>query len=241
MVTEPELFSTNSPLGSSDLSTCWTPEREAIKLWLSSYAPSLAELYEGAVKLVFEYPIPGHSHLVGHAVREIGNRLPAVIADYSFGRLEYNIEIDLILLQWKAAGLGMDGTNPFVSAADETDKEELQNEVKLPVTLVRAIGLLLSKHAATSKKPYERAEALFCAVSPENRKFVDAVRPSLLQWVSIIKWFMNRTHVGTKQRTIDAEELRTKFELFETCLTVITRKFFETTDELDAILKEANA
>jgi hypothetical protein len=240
MVTEPDRRSTNVPVGSPNLSTCWTPEREAIKSWLTRHAPSLADLYEGAVKLVFEYSIPGYSHLVGHAVREIGNRLPAVTAGDSFGRLEYPEEVEAILLQWKVAGLGIDGTIPVVSTADGADKE-LQNEVKLPVTLVKAIGLLLAKHEATSKKPHERAEALFFAVSPENRKFVDTVRPAIVQWVSVIKWFMKCTHVGIQQRAIDAEELRTKFELFETSLTAITRNFFETTDELDAILEDANS
>ena len=134
----------------------------------------------------------------------------------------------------------MDGTIPVVSTADEPDKE-LANEVKLPVTLIMAIGVLLAKHVATSKKPYERAEALFCAVSPENRKFVDTARPAIVQWVSIIRWFMECTHIGIQQRAVNAEELRTKFQLFETSLAAITRNFFETTDELDAILEDANS
>jgi hypothetical protein len=218
----------------------WTPEREATKSWLTRHAPSLAKLYEGAVKLVFEYSIPGYSHLVGHAVREIGSRLPAVMAGDSFGRLVYHEEVETILYQWKAAGLGIDGYIAAVSAADATDKA-LQNEVTLPVTLVKAIGLLLAKHVATSKKPYERAEALFFAVSPENRRFVDTVRPAIVQWVSVIKWFMECTHVGIQQRAIDSEELKAKFQLFESGLSSITRNFFETTDELDAILEEANS
>jgi hypothetical protein len=240
MVTGQEQNSIDTPLTDAHLSTCWTPDREAIKLWLSKHAPSLAELYEGAVKLVFEYSIPAYAHLVGHAVREIGNRLPAVVAGESFGRLEYHTEVEAILRQWKAAGLGMGGTVPMVSTGEAADNE-LQNDIKVPVTLVKAIGQLLTKHEATSKRPHEKAEALFFAVSPENRRHVDTVRPAIVQWVSVIKWFMECTHVGIQERTIDAEALRKKFQLFETGLTAFTRNFFDTTDELDDILEEANS
>src|SRR5438094_3789110 len=39
--------------------TCWTPTRLGLRAWLQRNAPSLAELYEGAVRLMYESPLPG--------------------------------------------------------------------------------------------------------------------------------------------------------------------------------------
>ncbi len=44
-------------------------------------APSLSELYEGAVCLLFENRLAGYTRFVGHAVREIRNRLPDAVSE----------------------------------------------------------------------------------------------------------------------------------------------------------------
>src|SRR5262249_17939537 len=54
--------------------SCWTPERLELKAWLTRNAPSLAELYEGAICLLFEHRLPGYTRFVTHAAREIANR-----------------------------------------------------------------------------------------------------------------------------------------------------------------------
>src|SRR5260221_12808042 len=53
--------------------SCWTPERQKVKDWLAQESPSLGELYEGAVRILFELRPPGYRLFVAHAVREIGN------------------------------------------------------------------------------------------------------------------------------------------------------------------------
>ena len=58
----------------------WTPRRVDLRSWLQRNAPSLGELYVGAVLLVFGRPIPGRVRFVAHAVREIRNRLPDVVS-----------------------------------------------------------------------------------------------------------------------------------------------------------------
>jgi hypothetical protein len=61
---------------SSWLTRYWTAERLRLKAWLTRDALSLAELYEGAVSLLGETRLPGYTRFVGHALREIGDRLP---------------------------------------------------------------------------------------------------------------------------------------------------------------------
>jgi hypothetical protein len=58
---------------------CWTTARREIRDWLHEQAPSLAELYESAVGLMFEVRRPGRVRLVAHCLREICNRLPVVV------------------------------------------------------------------------------------------------------------------------------------------------------------------
>jgi hypothetical protein len=62
---------------------CWTPRRRELREWLRRNAPSLAELYEGAVSLLFDVPIPGYTRFVAHAVREI--RRPQSAAPLAMG------------------------------------------------------------------------------------------------------------------------------------------------------------
>jgi hypothetical protein len=51
----------------------WTPLRRELADWLRSKAPQLAELYEGALKILFEQDFPGKLRFVTHAMREIVN------------------------------------------------------------------------------------------------------------------------------------------------------------------------
>jgi hypothetical protein len=60
----------------------WTDERTALRDWLIRNAPSLAELHEAAVLMLYAHNplLPGRSRLVAHAVREVRNRLPDAVA-----------------------------------------------------------------------------------------------------------------------------------------------------------------
>jgi hypothetical protein len=61
----------------------WTRNRRELAEWLGGISPSIAELYQGAVELLFHRPVPGFSRFVSHAVREIRNRLPQEIWEHS--------------------------------------------------------------------------------------------------------------------------------------------------------------
>src|SRR5439155_8130691 len=76
----------------SDLST----DQLELLAWLRRNAPSLAELYEGAVLMLQNRP-PAHVRLISHSVREIRNRLPDYVSKVkSGGRLDYTGRIDNI-------------------------------------------------------------------------------------------------------------------------------------------------
>ena len=57
----------------------WTPIRQSLLNWLKREAPSLADAYEGAVRLLHMPGFPGKVHFVSHVVRDIYNTLPRVL------------------------------------------------------------------------------------------------------------------------------------------------------------------
>src|ERR1700723_1529884 len=87
----------------------WTRNRQELLEWLSKTSPSLAELYKGAVELLFGQSVAGFSRFVSHAVREIRNRLPSVVSGAaSGGRLDYKSRIDDLAVQWKRARISIE-------------------------------------------------------------------------------------------------------------------------------------
>src|SRR5437879_13040955 len=85
----------------------WTPLRERVAKWLDELAPSLGELYRGALELV-QTAVPGRVRFICHAVREIRNRLPDALSGEERGRIEYPDLTRSIAKEWEKAGLSLD-------------------------------------------------------------------------------------------------------------------------------------
>ncbi len=221
----------------------WTPRRSEIRDWLRLKAPSLAELYEGAVEMTFRHHPPGWTRFVCHAVREIGNRLPDVIAERMGGeRLDYKNRLDEIVLRWEDAGLAVDGSRLGLLDPAAGGIPNSPNVV-LPAALVDTFARLVHDHKMTREKPEESAGRLFESIAPENRRLRSTLRPILRKWLEVKGWFEARVHDTTRSpdTSFDAKEVRTQFELFETALSVFAREFFATDRDLDEILEEANS
>src|SRR5207253_9896324 len=83
----------------------WTDGRRELRDWLGRNAASLGELYEAALLLLYGLHMPGWPRLVGHAVREIANRLPGVLGGpRKAGQLQYKNRMDDIASGWRKAG-----------------------------------------------------------------------------------------------------------------------------------------
>ena len=100
-----------------------TRERQELCAWMHrNNAASLAELYEGAVRLLFESKLPGRVRLISHAVREIRNRLPVVISgERSNSRLDYTSRVDQISNRWQRNGFRVDGSLPESCFQDKSE------------------------------------------------------------------------------------------------------------------------
>jgi hypothetical protein len=224
---------------------CWTASRRELRTWLRRDAPSLAELYEGAVLLLFDAPIPGYTRFVAHGVREIRNRLPDITSGTkSGGYLDYKTRFDALVVVWKKAGFATDGAFPGSKMGDSPGAA-IAEEAPLPREVVVMVASLVAEHEAARERPMDAAIRLFEGVLPENQKFKDTLRPVAVQWLEITQWFMKKTHdSGMTDKDLDLAELRKKFGLFELTLLGIVRgfsTFFATTKELDEILEDANS
>lgn len=76
------------------------------------------------------------------------------------------------------------------------------------------------------------------------KKMGDTLRPVLLQWVEITKWFVSHAHdsgKGKRDSDYDWDEIRRKFELMELSLRSIVGAFFVAVRELDEVLEETNS
>ncbi|MEP0884653.1 hypothetical protein NDI49_24190 [Trichocoleus sp. ST-U3] len=221
---------------------CWTTARLDIRAWLYEQAPSLAELYEGAVCLIFEKPISGRVRFVAHAVREIRNQLPNYISGGNTGgRLEYKDEVEKLSKLWQSNGFSLDEVLPDDGIDIEGSQPSISPDILLPHQLLLEIQQLLKKHEAVSVKNKEKAIRFFETCIPANQPLRDTLRPIAEHWWDVTEWFMQKAHdSGQVDTACDEQKLRQQFELFESFLGALAQSFYTTTDELDEILKEAN-
>jgi hypothetical protein len=228
-----------SPVGGS-----WTPLRIGILDRLRRDAPSLSELYEGAVLLVHQ-KTPGYVRFVSHAVREIGNRLPQVMVGVMAGsRLEYVNRLDEIARLFEDTGIShVSGRvhDQTVSGGTELPSDSGLT-VSVPRRLYEKVESLILDHEKTRNRRKDNVQRLFEEFFPGNVDRGGAIRPVIAQWINITKWFMRLAHDnGRSDMDQDGNVFEKQFELFETTLGALLREFFSTMDGLDEILEDANS
>lgn len=216
-----------------------TPTQLELLAWFRRNAPSLGELYEGALKMLYDGSLPGRTRFIAHAVREIRNRLPDVISGTQTNRLDYKTRMDNLLKSWQHAdlplGVEMLDTNTDKLLPDGPD-------VTLPRKIFAEIIALLTDHEEAREKPEDAARRLFINLAPENERFIDTLRPIVISWLEVTNWFMRKAHdSGQQDKDYNFDKLREKFKRFEDTIRVLIQGFFKTTEELDEILEEANS
>lgn len=223
-----------------NLPSYWTPKRRELLEWLNDRAPSLAELYQGAVQLLYEDPpLPGRSRFIAHAVREIRNRLPDVIAGVRSKPLQYKNRLDVIAKEWKRSNLPLDEAVPITTAMADS---ELSEGISVPPRVFRKIASLVRDHIETRERPEEAARRLFTALAPENEDFIDQLRPIVIRWRNVTEWFVSYAHdSGRIDKEIIDDKFIKNFEFFENMLGSLIREFFAIREEVDEVLEEANA
>ena len=216
----------------------WTKQRIELKTWFQRNAPSLGELYEGALIILHTDNFPGRIRFLAHAVREIMNRLPDVIAGVESSRINYVNLLDNIVPHWNEARFLGDGG----ALKTITNDEQLESsDVLIPRKLFRKISNLINIHVQGREKRFDKATRLYEAIGSGNQHLGDSLRPIVIQWITETEWFVGKAHdSGLQDNTVSKEELRKHFDLFERSLGAIIQGFFKTIEGLDEILEEAN-
>lgn len=219
----------------------WTQRRKDLRLWFARNAPSLGELYEGALEMVFRGHFPGRVRFVAHAVREIRNRLPDVIVGpKTDSSLQYKNRLDEITNIWEKHGLRLDGSTP--TRVSEGDALPSNDDIPVPYPVFQRVANLVRDHERTRETRSKAATRLFLAIDPNNRVSEATLRPRIENWLKTTEWFVERAHDrGHKDAEIGGDELKSRFEGFEWALSAMVRDFFKTVEELDEILEEANS
>lgn len=221
----------------------WTNTRRKIHSWLDEEAPSLAELYESAVCLMFEIHIPSRVKLVSHCVREICNQLVAVkVGKKSGGRFDYVKRINQLTKIWDGKGFPIDGIFTESGINFQASLPSSSPDISIPHVVFFEIANLIKDHIETSSQIDERVMLFFVECVPENKSSQNSLLPLVKQWKNITDWFFSKVHVNGKlDVNYDEQSLLYHFELFEHVLSTLAQTFYSTTDEIDDILEQANS
>jgi len=206
-----------------------TKKRAGLLAWFQRAANPLAETYESALRILKDKHFPDRVLFIAHAVREINNSLPELLAPASKrGRLEYGTLLDKIIPNWS--------TIPSLDAMKVEDPAD--ETVKISMRSALQIDSLIQAHNKSKELPAQ-FDALF--------KILMSSQPSKGDInLKIIKDFRD-THdifVGwSKKRTLlekppSEEELHKQFNKFEDTLYSFVGNFFSSTERLDELLKK---
>ncbi len=170
----------------------WTEERLQLKAWFERNAPSLGELYEGSLRMMFDTTFPGRSTLISHAVREIRNRLPDVVSgERGKPTFQYKNRLNKLLKQWRMNGFLLDDSLPESFTSQGSN---LTNNIPIPRCLFIEISTMLKDYDDIKGSKKEAAMRLYRSLSPDevnSRKFLDQV---VNMWLNITSRFEGKAH-----------------------------------------------
>jgi hypothetical protein len=206
-----------------------TTERRVVLEWLQERAPSLAELYDSVLALMFDdRRLRARVRLVAHCVREIISRLPEAVSASVTKRVEYRVLVERVAAVWPAA-------DPTMLVAETPESPE---EVLIPRAAYLAVNALTTEHA--SSQPMElKLRALFGA---GDGAAAGLTQPAVKGFKKVYDWFVKQAH---DRGELDAalcteEELQRHFDTFERGLYTLSGEWVEVQEHVDELLDEAN-
>jgi hypothetical protein len=236
----------------------WTPRRQQVHDRLTGKAPPLAGLYASAVFLLHHPAWPGRHYLLGHAVREIGQRLPDFLDPRRRARAEVEAALQAFVAAWSGAGLQITETEP---AAPPTSLQEgddsalaapsgpsIPESLAIPADVAQAASRLVGAHQQASTNNYRKAASIILAsaipdqmATAEEVSSGDARDATVLLWTKTVDWFMDFTHVSATRKVLPPEEeLARRFDILENIIEAILAPWYEVLDDLDDALAAAN-
>jgi hypothetical protein len=215
----------------NDNSPRWNPLRRELLKWFRDNAESLAEAYEGAIRLVDDGNFPGRIHFVAHAIRDISDRLVFVLdPQLKAGRVQYEYEMDRIEKLW-----------PQFPSVQYTNYGAAQTEtVPVERKVVSLIDSFVKAHRERRQRPSNH-DLLFHFLMRKEPLQTEGNQRLVMEFKRTRDWFMRITHLRNKNLPmVDESELQTQFKKFEGMLHSFVGNFFTGKKEIDEILRQAN-
>ena len=215
----------------------WTPERVALRDWLNRYAPAISPLYSGALELAALDSFPGRVHFIAHAIREIRNRLPNTLGPKVKSRREhYEHLAEKIRKAWIEDRLPKDGR--LVHPDETMPSTSGHSRLEVSVELLTAVGQLIKAHDEAQANQTTCEKSSFLALSDQGH-----VPPYVVKnWNKLYDDIHGFAHVGYEPLPVEADlEWVDKFFEFEKILMYLSKRRYENLDDLDELLKKANA
>ena len=215
------------------------PNQQRIADLLRERAPQLADVYIGAIHLLGDGAIPGRVRFICHAGRDLTNRIPELFAE-SVGRVELKADLDELSSLW-VEHRGPEAEMALITAQKADLPQGTQPTVGVPLVVVRRISALIDHHKQISLNHRDRAIKMVEAVAPENVGKQEALLPIANQWLDLHRWFQGHAHAGLDQRTVNENELQTRFATLESQIKALIGEFYEPVATLDEILQDTNS
>jgi hypothetical protein len=235
----------------------WTQRRQQVHDRLAEQAAPLASLYASAVFLLHQPSWPGRQFLLGHSVREIGQRLPDFLDPRQRPRAETDRTLEAFAAAWSSAGLPTTGVDLAMSSLKENDvstpatagTSSTDDGLLIPIDVAQAGAELVEAYKQGGANNYDKAASIILASSipdatPPLREVATEGEgdPTVMLWTKTVDWFMKSTHVGIKERAAPPEEeLVHRFEIIEDMIEAILASWYQVLDDLDEALAAANA
>ncbi len=213
------------------------PNQDKIADWLKERAPQLADVYTGAIYLLGNDAILGRVQFICHAGRDLTNRILELFAE-SVGRVGLTDDLDELSSLWEEHRV-QEATMVITQKADLP--EGTQPTIGVPLVVVQRISTLIDRHKQVRLKNRDRAMKMVEAVAPENVGKREALLPIANQWLELHRWFQSHAHAGLEHRTVNEDELQTRFATLETQINALVGEFYETVATLDEILQDTNS
>lgn len=209
-----------------------TEKQQRIMIALSKEAPEIAKLYEGGLRIIDQEESPGRVYLLGHALREIRNRVPDHFDIPTPARVPYSDFFVRISPHWKTA----------VRPRLETTAEELTTQpplIAIPIEVAMELDELVRRHDESVGIKRDR-HINFLASRDVPGAPATYPEPVVKQWINIPGEKFAHMRAGNTEPPIFEECLK-YWHIMEDILHAILAPMHESIREIDEILKEANA
>ena len=212
------------------------PERIELLGWLENNAPALAPIYRGALALAMFDSFPGRTNFIAHAIREIRNRLPGALGPRVARRdADYEQHADKIRERWLADGFPEDGRLlPRAGSAPPASDPPGQYVTD---ELLASVGELIEAHNEAQANRRTREEHAFGTLSDRG-----PVPPYFFDyWKKLYRDVEKFAHARDEPLPAAADgEWVANFLDFQDILMALSKRSYETLDNLDILLERAN-